>query len=578
MQERHPVRPWEIGLVLVVLTVVAGLAAFWVLLDGGPLLEHSGRSIQDSLLLWKRLQGGLGFEADDYPPLASLVSCAFYGLFGPSRLVAVFSQFLFLIPYLVGCWWIGRELGGRGGGALTLLAAGGNPWMSSHLHGYYLEIGTTALVALAFALLLASRGGRQAGPTLALGVVAGLGMLSKWSWLLFVGPGLLWPVGVAWKAGARIRPLLGGSLACLAFTLLMLLASAEEASRGFPWFPFGLCLLAWLLVGALGARAWRRDGWNPAVGTALAWGLAFAVCGWWYFLSIHEVQVKASLDFTRDSAPALFSLGRIVATLASGTFGAGFFFLVGTGVGLRVRGLRIPTLAGLAGILLPTWFYVASKVPPGARYALPATVLVLALSFGWWGRFRKPALLLGALLVGVGWLQIGSWTLAAEGPGSHASPDLTRIGRMVRIAPPPRSGPPVEPTALRLLGELEGTDEREITAILLPGGRLDPDVLILESILRGRELDIRHILPTDSARPIRTSLLLVVGEIPEQAPWLEDFRLLESWEAPDWGAWSLLRKRAPSKPDGSEGGVSGTSQEGPRARPGADRSRLPAGE
>ena len=55
MQERPPVRPWEIASVLLVLAVTLGLAALWVLSDQGPLLEHSGRSIQDSILLWRRL-------------------------------------------------------------------------------------------------------------------------------------------------------------------------------------------------------------------------------------------------------------------------------------------------------------------------------------------------------------------------------------------------------------------------------------------------------------------------------------------------------------------------------------------
>jgi len=307
MQERAPVRPWEIGVVLAVLAVVARLATVWVLNDGGPLLEHSGRSIQDSILLWKRLSAGLGFGADDYPPLASLVSSAFYAVWGPSRLVALASQFVFLVPYLAGCWWIGRELGGRAGGTLTLLAAAGNPWMSLHLHGYYLEVGTTSLVALAFAFLLASRGGRSPAPTLALGVVAGLGMLSKWSWLLFMGPGLLWPLALTWKSGPRDRRMGGAALVCLAFTALMLLAAREEASHGFPWMPYGLCLLAWLLLGALAARSWRRVGWTPSAGIALSWGLAFLVCAWWYFLSAWELQTKASGMPDRGWLPGLRS-------------------------------------------------------------------------------------------------------------------------------------------------------------------------------------------------------------------------------------------------------------------------------
>ncbi len=544
MQERSPVRPWEIGFVLLVLAVTAGLATVWILNDKGPLLEHSGRSIQDSILLWKRLGAGLSFVPDDYPPLASLVSSAFYVVWGPSRLVALASQFVFLVPYLTGCWWIGRELGGRAGGALMLLAAAGNPWMSLHLHGYYLEVGTTSMVALALALLLASRGGRAPAPTLALGVVAGLGMLSKWSWLLFMGPGLLWPLALAWKAGPKSRRMGGAALACLAFTSLMLLAARQEASHGFPWMPYGLSLLAWLLLGALAARSWRRTGWTPSAGIALSWGMAFLVGAWWYFLSAWELQAKAAGDAGQGVA-AWVSLTHLVATLSTCTWAAPAWFALGSLAALRIRELRVPTLLVWSGIALFLGFYAVWQVPPGPRYALPATVLVLAVSFGWLGRFRKASLLVGALLIAVGWLQVASWTLGSRSISGPAGPDLNRSRWLVRLSPPRSSGPPVEATARRVLVELEDSGEGAITAILLPGGRLDPDVLILESILRGRELDIRHILDSDPAPPVRTSLLLVVGEAPSSSPWMDDFRLLERWETADWGAWSLHRRRTP---------------------------------
>ncbi len=540
MQDRPPVRPWEIGLGVVVLAAVAGSGLAWIAGDAAPPLEHSGRSIQDSILLWQRLQAGLGPGADDYPPLSSLVSAVFYSLLGPSRLVALGSQFVFLLPYLAGCWWIGRELGGRGGGALTLLAAAGNPWMAFHLHGYYLEVGTTAMVAAAFALLLASRGGRVPGPTLALGLVAGLGMLSKWSFLLFLGPGLLWSALAAWREQGHSRWLGAASLGCLAFTLVLLRAARDEAARGFPWTPYGLCLAAWLLLAVLAGRRWRATGWNAGLGTALAWGLGFLVCAWWYFLSVWELQTKATGDAGQGFAVGV-SLARLVATLATCTWGAPLFFALGTLAGLRVRPLRLPTLFAWGGILLCLLFYVVWRVPPGPRYALPATVLVLAVSFGWWGRVRYAPLALGLLLTALGWLQVGSWMGNAPVGETTLQPELARVARIPRIAPPQPSGPPSAPTAARILAELHDSGEQRITAVLLPGGRLDPDILILEAILRGRALDIKHVLdPGREALP-ETSLVLAVGDLPASVPWLQGYRLLECWEAPGWGRWCLYQ-------------------------------------
>jgi hypothetical protein len=88
---------------------------------------------------------------------------------------------------------------------------------------------------------------------------------------------------------------------------------------------------------------------------------------------------------------------------------------------------------------------------------------------------------------------------------------------------------------------LQDSGEQRITAVLLPGGRLDPDILILEAILRGRALDIKHVLdPGREALP-ETSLVLAVGDLPASVPWLQGYRLLECWEAPGWGRWCLYQ-------------------------------------
>jgi len=540
MQERPPVRPWEVGLLAAVLVAVAGVGLAWIAGDAAPPPEHSGRSVQDSILLWKRLQAGLGPGADDYPPLASLVSAAFYSVFGPSRVVALGSQFVFLVPYLVGSWWIGRELGGRGGGALTLLAAAGNPWMATHLHGYYLEVGTTALVAAAFALVLTSRGGRVPGPSLALGLVAGLGMLSKWSFLLFVGPGLLWSAVVALGRKGSARWLGLASFGCLVFTLALLHASRDLAAGGFPWVPYALSALAWVLLAVLACRRWCMAGWNAGVGTALGWALSFLVCGWWYFLSVWELQTKASGDAGQGFSVEV-SLVRLLATLATCAWSAPLWFAAGTLAGWRLRPLRPATLLAWSGIVLSLAFYLVWRVPPGPRYVLPATVLLLAVSFGWWGRVRHAPPVLGAVLLALGWVQVGSWMGPWTTRGPELVPDLAGAVRISRVPPPQPTGPPSQATAMRILDELAGSGEQRITAVLLPGGRLDPDVLILDAILNGRALDIKHVLDPVREAGIETSLVLVVGEVREPAGWLEGYRRLECWEAVGWGRWCLYR-------------------------------------
>lgn len=533
------IRAWELALVALVLLVVVASNVAWVLRDGSPPFEHSGRSIRDSVVLW---QEGVG--PDDYPPLSYAVSAAAYSVFGLSRISALTSQYVFLLPWLAGCWWIGRELGGRGGGVLTLLAAAGTPWMSLHLQGYFLEVGTAALVATAFALLLASRGGRRLAPTLALGVVLGLGMLSKWSFLFFVAPGLLWPFWEAWRDGGRSRALAGGAVAALLFTAAMLSLSTE--GWGFPWKTFVAAVDAWIVLAVLALRSRRTTGG----GLALALALGVLVSGWWYFLSVQELTFKAAGDAGQGFS-ASQGLAVLAGTLATSFWLAPLWLAVGLVAGLRDPSLRVPTAAAVAGILVPMAVYVQSGVPIGPRYLLPALPFVVAVSFGWWGRVPAAVPPLALFLSVVGLLQIGSWASAAA--REWVAPLRPEIGAGIpAVLGPEPTSPPVASTAERILAELSSSGEHRITAIVRPGVRLDVDMVLMETALRGRDLDIEHLLPGRSSAEARTSLVLVMGD--EELPGHER---LECWEAPGWGRWCLWRHptRRDDRPPPRAGGA-----------------------
>lgn len=512
------VAAWELGLLGLVLLAVLAANVAWILGDASPPFEHSGRSIRDSVILW---QEGLG--PDDYPPLSYAVSAAAYSVFGLSRVTALTSQYVFLLPWLAGCWWIGRRLGGRGGGVLTLLAAGGSPWMSLHLEGYFLEVGTTAMVALAFALALSER-----RHPYALGLVLALGMLSKWSFLFFVAPCLAPFVWEAWREGGRSRAVALGALGCLLFTGLMLALSRE--GWGFPWKTFTAAMDAWIVLAVFAFQARRTTGGQ--VGLALSVGVLAS--GWWYFLSLQELTFKAAGDAGQGASAAL-GWSVLWGTLATSFWLAPAWLAVGTVAGLRLRDLRVPTVAAVAGILIPMIVYVQSGVPIGPRYLLPAMPLVIAVAFGWWGRVRPVVPLLAAVLAGVGFLQIGSWAF----PPAQAwvTPLRPEPGlRVPAVLPPEPVAPPVAATAERILAEISSTGEYRVTALVLPGCRLDVDMVLMETALRGRNLDIEHILPGRSSAEARTSLVLVMGE--EALP---DHELLECWEADGWGRWCLWR-------------------------------------
>lgn len=538
---------WEILLVVLVFVVVAGLGYNWIASDAVPPLEHSGRSIQDSVVLWERFNEDAGFGPGSYPPLAYLVSVVFYNCFGVSRVVAIGSQLFFLLPYLFSAWWIGRQLGGRWGGMLALLACAGNPWMSFHLHGYFLEVAVTALVAVALAFLVASQGCRKIGPTMWLGLALGLGMLSKWSFAFFVGPLLLWPLVVAWKENHSSRWLSLGGLAALSITLAALKVALGSSFWGFPWKAYLLALDSWLLLAGAALYFWSRRGYNSGVGLASALATAFVTCGWWYFLSLQELQLKAAGDLTQHFSEAQ-AFWTLLGTLSTCGWIAPVWFLAGLVYCWNKRSQRTIMLALGASIVSALVIYMLSHVPAGPRYILPGTFGLLVAAFAWLGNINWVKQVSTAALVAVcgiqlcGYMAVDTvWTKGSEG----IRPDDYSFFLVHRLEAPDTQLLPISETTKRILEELSVTGEYRITGIILPKSRVDADMFMLESIIQGQLIDIEHYLPGRTTTEPRTSLVLVIGEdeaeFHKEVPWLSTHKFLKMWGAPGWGKWALYQ-------------------------------------
>ncbi len=547
MQERPALRPWELAVLAATSAALAWICLNYLQVAAAPVPEHSGRSIQNGVILWIRLSAGRGLPPSDYPPLSLLVSSLFYWIFGVSRLSALSSQVVFLIPYLFGSWWLGRELGGRGGGVLTLLAAAGNPWVLINLSGYFLELGTAAMVTTAFALLLASRGGRLPGPTLAFGLALGLGMLTKWSFLFFLGPAMLWPLALALVACGGSRLLALGSLACLALTFWLSQPGPELAHNQFPLAGFVQAAGLWVWLALAAAWVRRREGWNPGVGLAGAASLGFAVSGWWYFLSTETLHFKVGSDLAQ-SFPTSQALRVLGETLATCMWWAPLWLGLGIVVGLVVRDLRIPTLALATGIGLPVVAYSLSGVPPHPRYILPAMGLAAALSFGWWGRIRWVPALLAPMLLALAILQTGLWSHTWARYCEPWTLSLRHHGvmtwRVPRFVPDAPGEVQMAAVAQKILAELEKTGEHVVYSVVEPGATADVDALMLEAVQRRRLLSVETFHMEGPDPFPKSSLVLVVGRSPTGAPWLSGYRAVASWGGEQDPPWVLYQHPA----------------------------------
>jgi len=550
--KRPPVHLWEVGLGMAVLAGLLWLALHRVPADWTSVPEIPLRWTLQSLQLWLELRTGSPLGPQEYPPLINLVCVLVYSVLGFSQQSLLLAQGLFLVPFVVGCWWIGRELGGPWGGALTLLAAAGNPWFALHLDSYCLEVAITGLVALAFALLLASRGGRVPGPTLALGGVLGLGLLSKQTFALFMGPPALWLLIEAWRGGRTSRRLALLSVLTAVLTLPALRAALPAHGRMALWAPYLVNLAAWMVVAVAAWRCRLREGWSAGVGVALAGALGFLVCGWYYFAFVADIFHKGTVFLGQglDGPP---SLACWFGPMASCCLGGPAWFLLGTLAGLGIRDLRAPTLAAWSGLGLSTLFYLNARVPVCPYYVLPGIVLFQAVAFGWLGRVRWVSALLALWLLVLGLVGLGSWTRVEHPGGSPRYVDgLVGEGgwgtRLVRVPPPDPHVSPAGLTADRILAELgrlgPGQDR---VAMALPV-RWNPvsDAVLLEAAERGRILG-REFVRWDGGGPgPRPPLVLVFGDptgSKSRPAWLVDYDRVEGWQDARWGEWSLHRRR-----------------------------------
>jgi len=127
-----------------------------------------------------------------YPPLVYLVSTIYYLIYGFSSVTARLSLSIFSIIFILSMFGIGKEMGGRIGGICTSALAASSPPIINFAHRYYLDFPQTAMTALAFYLLLLTKGYKERKYCRLLAAALGLAILTKWSTLFFLFIPLIW--------------------------------------------------------------------------------------------------------------------------------------------------------------------------------------------------------------------------------------------------------------------------------------------------------------------------------------------------------------------------------------------------
>ncbi len=426
---------------------------------------------------------------EHYPPLAYQVGEAGWIALGRSLQAPVLGVAPFLLVLAFSMYGLGRLLAGRIAGLLAAVMCCTAPVVLDHSRTLFLDLPLTALVAFGTWTLLASRSFQDLRHSRAWGVALGLGMLTKWTFLVFVAV----PAAVAAITAFRARRP-GDSetaLGMLAVALLLTLI----AFLCFPLAPEGLLgVWALALLGAVLqiARLRRDPGSESALvngAESLILGVALAAP---YYAASRDLVLYKVLYQAGVQVDVPWVLGMNLREQALWLCLSAPWWLLGPVLGLARRPTRSWTLQLLGSLALSTTF--AALIPHDPRYFMPNLPLLVGLStiaVRGAPRFGAAAL---ALAVAVGTLQatchlttgLGKW------PTLH---DRRLLGVLRQPWLPPLPRPPrteIYPFDA-LLGRLVWEDAGRQAVVCVAASatetpNLQARALILFARLQGREI------------------------------------------------------------------------------------------
>lgn len=365
-----------------------------------------------------------------YPPLYHLAMVSSYKLFGVSMDVAVVVNMVFVALLLLSAYGLGSRLGGKAVGLLSAFVTSTLPMIFGMSRYSYIEFALTAVVALSLWLLLLSEGFGHKGYSLLLGACAGVGLLTKWTYVLFVLPAVamvVWRAGVLARARTGLRTLrVDGkwagisAVAAAALTLVWYLPNLERVGQ----LPVGHLLLplCWFLLAGLIyiLKQTGGVGWNLA---GSLW-LCLVVAGSWYLPRIDFVNHTFLIAWGRPERQKWafgYYLDYLIREEMSPIYMA-LFLLVSLGLLLLAwksvrqgdvwrRTLRSDFLLFFLWTVVP---YLVLSFRPSSRHSrfimpiLPALAVLIAYGLGRlrWAKLRMAVLALVVLLGSVQWLAL----------------------------------------------------------------------------------------------------------------------------------------------------------------------------
>jgi hypothetical protein len=230
-------------LIGVIFVVLAGVAGVWLALDRRPPewdhANHLERVINCAHDMAQRNVTAIIERSSFYPPLAVCTAGLAYSLVPSDVASAQAVILLFLGLGMATVYVLARSFVGVGGGVVAALLFGSANFVVYSSLRFQLDLPLAAMVALALLLLLRVEGFSRLGWSIVLGVVLGLGMLTKPPFAVYMLPPLLF-------VGAQVR-----ALRPLCNIALTVLTSGAVAVLWYGPRLFGI-------FGQIGARSFKQ--------------------------------------------------------------------------------------------------------------------------------------------------------------------------------------------------------------------------------------------------------------------------------------------------------------------------------
>ena len=361
-----------------------------------------------------------------YPPLVPFITSIHFLLTDERSLPnALFSLWPFLLLLCAALFsGLKRSAGTMAG--LAGIAMGPVVVWSLHIRGkYYTEVPLAALIVASIVALVASEQFRNRVSSGALGILLGLGLMTKWSFAFFLGP--IASLAVALSVARTFHRKQHRAIAFVATIAVPLLVAGGAANR----IPFGLTMGVWLtiLVAASLAFIVRRKPDVAIPSASSIWlnvgicvGLCIMVAGPWYWTYLPTMQeflaANLSQKFHGDPLPAQMGWPFYPAVILTRVMSTPLCILFIVGAGLGLLKTRPPLLAWSLLALLSGTLILGFLPYRSGRYIVAGLGLIIPVVILGAHQIRAVSQIALPMLFAAGLMHQSSWVMLAFG-GAH---------------------------------------------------------------------------------------------------------------------------------------------------------------